>query len=777
MSSPLLSGDDARAALRRFKSSPKYFDVIKTVNFCDHESLGKSTPVNVLYVLDSSFNPPTKAHQFMAWTALHDHLKKNHEREHGQSARLLLLLATANADKTPQPASFEDRLVMMHMLALELKAQIALHAETALQAIDIGVTKFPLFTDKATSITTSDAYALPMQQIFLMGFDTLMRILNPKYYADKRLRPLDDFFTPYKILVTLRADEDWGTLDYQRQFIEAIASGSLDMLGGNSWWAQQIEIAAGVITSDDGAVSSTKVRAAAKSGDRGKLVRLVCSEVAEYVIDRKIYHIVTDYGVRIAEVLAMMEYLIRLAQVHETFRKPELEALAALHGIDVQFVFYDEQSPFCIVRLGDERSAATLVSRSILTKGIYELWGHGTTYEELHVDVKARTPHLWDKFKKRSFKFTFDTYMGKRDSEEKTGIIQAFSYLGLEGPIKMTNPDEEFVVFEEYEKVNDTPPSILRKLYFARFISHGSREVPDKYDLKKRNYISTTSMDAELTLITANMALAAPGKLFYDPFVGTGSFCVAMAHFGAHTLGSDIDGRSFRGSGKQRHKADAKTPTSPIGLVSNLQQYGLEGRFVECFTSDLTNTPLLAERPFLDGIICDPPYGIREGLKVLGHRDGGRREPVVVDGTPTHYMDGYVPPKKPYSFDSMIDDILQFAAVTLVPDGRIAFWMPTANEDDVELEIPSNPNLELVSVCVQVFNKWSRRLLTYQRKHSQLIVVERKKQSINASADELNPFRKHVSFQSSTSVGTWFLGVTNDLLQYFSPTVSGKAKQ
>lgn len=38
-----------------------------------------------------------------------------------------------------------------------------------------------------------------------------------------------------------------------------------------------------------------------------------------------------------------MEYLIRLAQVHETFRKPELEALATLHGIDVQFVYYDEQ--------------------------------------------------------------------------------------------------------------------------------------------------------------------------------------------------------------------------------------------------------------------------------------------------------------------------------------------------------------------------------------------------------------------------------------------------
>lgn len=399
----------------------------------------------------------------------------------------------------------------------------------------------------------------------------------------------------------------------------------------------------------------------------------------------------------------------------------------------------------------NEASAARLISRSILTKGIYEFWGYGTTYEELHADVRARTSHLWEKFRNCSFRFAFDTYMGKRDSKEKTSIIQSFSYLDFQGPIKMNHPDEEFMIFEEYEKLVDTnsttgvpPPSKLRKLYFARFIANGSREAPDRYDLKKRNYISTTSMDAELTLITANMALAAPGKLFYDPFVGTGSFCVAMAHFGAHTLGSDIDGRSFRGAGKQRHKLEAKAPASPIGLVSNLQQYGLEGRFIECFTSDLTNTPLLTGRPFLDGIICDPPYGIREGLKVLGYRDGGKREPVVVDGTPTHYMDGYVPPKKPYSFDFMIDDILQFAAMSLVPEGRISFWMPTANEEDVELEIPSNPNLELVSVCVQTFNKWSRRLLTYKRTHSELIVVERTMQSKNASADELNPFRKHV---------------------------------
>lgn len=293
----------------------------------------------------------------------------------------------------------------------------------------------------------------------------------------------------------------------------------------------------------------------------------------------------------------------------------------------------------------------------------------------------------------------------------------------------MGNPDEEFCIFEEYDRVvqdaatprkEASPHTIplLEKLYFGRYIASSSRDVIDRYDLKKRQYISTTSMDAELTLVTANMAHAAPGRLFFDPFVGTGSFCVAVAHFGAHTLGSDIDGRSFKGP-------KVHDRSKQIGLLDNLKQYELEGRFIETFTSDLTNTPL-RDVQFLDGIICDPPYGIREGLKVLGPRDGKTAVEVVVDGIPTHKyvytpyvprlaididknlfcrMEGYVPPKKPYSFVAMIDDILDFAAHTLVFGGRLSFWMPTANEDDEALEIPSHPQLRLVSMSIQPFNK------------------------------------------------------------------------
>lgn len=219
----------------------------------------------------------------------------------------------------------------------------------------------------------------------------------------------------------------------------------------------------------------------------------------------------------------------------------------------------------------------------------------------------------------------------------------------------MKDPDEEFWVLEEYVSDVESPAVQAaiataeeqqepKRIYFGRWLERSSRDIVNKYDLKKREYISTTSMDAELSLVTANMALAAPGKLFFDPFVGTGSFCVAAAHFGALTIGSDIDGRSFRGKGKCRPTDKEKKEVKgegegegeePIGLLRNFQQYDLVSKFVDVFSSDLTHTPL-RDRQFLDGIICDPPYGVREGLRVLGTRDGRGKEPVIIDGVPAH---------------------------------------------------------------------------------------------------------------------------------------------
>lgn len=45
----------------------------------------------------------------------------------------------------------------------------------------------------------------------------------------------------------------------------------------------------------------------------------------------------------------MMEYLVRMAQIHETFRVPELRALARIEGIEMEVVEYDDDVSFFFV--------------------------------------------------------------------------------------------------------------------------------------------------------------------------------------------------------------------------------------------------------------------------------------------------------------------------------------------------------------------------------------------------------------------------------------------
>lgn len=182
----------------------------------------------------------------------------------------------------------------------------------------------------------------------------------------------------------------------------------------------------------------------------------------------------------------------------------------------------------------------------------------------------------------------------------------------------MRNAEQTFTIFEEFEYGVSTP----KRIYFARLIAGSQRHVLYKYSLKTREYINTTSMDSELALLTANITMAGPNKIFYDPFVGTGSFPIACSHFGASTMGSDIDGRMVRG----KDSKDIKT---------NFRQYGLLDKYLDGFISDLTHCPLRVQR-ILDGITCDPPYGVREGLKVLGTKDGSGKEAVFINGEAAH---------------------------------------------------------------------------------------------------------------------------------------------
>ncbi|KAJ5502231.1 Cytidylyltransferase [Penicillium fimorum] len=270
--------------LKRFISSTKDFEVLTTIP-PDH-----SAESETLYVLDSSFNPPTRAHLRIASTALLENPKPR--------PRLLLLLATQNADKPAKPASFEDRLVMMELFARDLRTHLAsspafsgsglTHGIETLPLIDIGVTKKPYFVDKAAAIEASDSYPVALEQVHLTGYDTLIRIFDSKYYPpDYTLKPLEPFLSKHRLRVTMRPSDEWGEREEQLEYVAALARGDREGEGGRREWAERIQLVNGRAPMDR-PVSSTRAREALKSAPQD-LNWLVPEHVRQFVLSEQPY--------------------------------------------------------------------------------------------------------------------------------------------------------------------------------------------------------------------------------------------------------------------------------------------------------------------------------------------------------------------------------------------------------------------------------------------------------------------------------------------------------
>ncbi|KAJ2840435.1 hypothetical protein FBU31_000414 [Coemansia sp. 'formosensis'] len=403
-------------------------------------------------------------------------------------------------------------------------------------------------------------------------------------------------------------------------------------------------------------------------------------------------------------------FLVYFAQFHEEFRLPELDSLSILENVPIAYdvATYSPESPFLLIEVESAALAAKLVRRGILIRYIIEYWGSGATYEELFSHLK-QDPSRWSDYMTCSFKFTVDAFGRSLTQKEKVSAIESFSFMACEGPIKMKNPDVEFFVCEDYG-APDTPQPLEtpKKIWFGRLLNQGSRDLIDKFDVKKRTYLGNTTMDAELSLVMANQALARPHALVYDPFVGTGSFLLTCSHFGAYSLGSDIDGRQIRGTAGFRRGVN--------GISANLAQYGLGDRVLDTAVFDICRNPW-RPGPLFDAIVTDPPYGVRAGAKRLGRRSGNdpERSLRVVDGVENFRRSDYLPPTVPYEMSDVIGDLLGFAAEKLVVGGRLVYWLPTVAGEYDPKDLPTHPVLRVVANSEQPFGGWSRRLVTMEK--------------------------------------------------------------
>lgn len=265
-----------------------------------------------LVVLDSSFNPPTAAHLRMATSAVAG------ENLPGP-VRLLLVLGVDNADKAVGPAALEQRLGMMWAFARDVRNGLDGTGSGSSGgregvSIDVCLSKQPYFHDKSEAIAASNFYKVDegeeaaeasntkTEQVILVGYDTLIRILDPKYYGtsttdvgavDVKETPvrkaLGPFFERARLRVTARTDAEWGGKDDQAAYLDGLVNGDgLQKIGGNGEWAKRIETVEGRKEGEP-LVSSTLAREAAKGKDWARFGELVSHGVKRWAEGEKLY--------------------------------------------------------------------------------------------------------------------------------------------------------------------------------------------------------------------------------------------------------------------------------------------------------------------------------------------------------------------------------------------------------------------------------------------------------------------------------------------------------
>ncbi|GMK59924.1 hypothetical protein CspeluHIS016_0901410 [Cutaneotrichosporon spelunceum] len=417
----------------------------------------------------------------------------------------------------------------------------------------------------------------------------------------------------------------------------------------------------------------------------------------------------------------MPRYFIRGSLEHPSFRLPEIHAIAELFGFQVRVISEEPEKGILIVDVDSEEHIERLLDRGILVFFACELYAHTQTYEELQVAMRERAAEgVFEPYMDKSWKIAVECVNNHATDRRSLDVINSFGWIGLRGKIDLRKPQCELVVLEDYKHATiHTKEARLERdgkfqdVYFGRRIGFSrARPLINAHEVKHRAFFGNTSMESEMGLLMAGQACPAPGKIMYDPFVGTGSCLYGVAHWGSLVLGSDIDARQFRGKEKGKNIVP--------GIMRSAKQYGIDQRFLDNMCFDITNGPW-RRGGVLDAIITDPPYGVRAGAKRLGKASTRKRnvlrdEPFLMpDGTYAHQNPDYVPPSKPYELVDLTKDLVQLARYLLVPGGRLVFFLPTVTDEYDEVDIPvveGMKELKWGEGSVQSFGRWGRRLIT-----------------------------------------------------------------
>ena len=141
-----------------------------------------------LGIFPASFNPPTKAHVALIRRA----------SRVGHLDEMLVVLDAQAMDKELFGARLEDRVAMLKRLFQRDPK------------ISIGISNRGLFVEKLAPLR--GFYPAPIAFTFILGFDTILRVMDKKYYKNLK-DSLDKLFKESRFIVANRGEQDREAFD------------------------------------------------------------------------------------------------------------------------------------------------------------------------------------------------------------------------------------------------------------------------------------------------------------------------------------------------------------------------------------------------------------------------------------------------------------------------------------------------------------------------------------------------------------------------------------
>ncbi|KCV69313.1 hypothetical protein, variant [Fonticula alba] len=378
---------------------------------------------------------------------------------------------------------------------------------------------------------------------------------------------------------------------------------------------------------------------------------------------------------------------------------------------------FSQPSPFIYVYLPNEAAARAIARRSILVRAILREWASATSYEELLDQIRNDPPgDMVDFPAGKTFAMRVEGYHQRLSIEYQREMINRIGEccppaVYERGRVNLRSPDVTWCLIEEY--ISRGP---LQRVYFGTRVAEGIRvtdHLLDRFRLNRRSYLGTTAMDPELAFLMANMACSAPGRVVLDPFVGTGSLLLSVAALvpGVQVLGTDIDPRTVRGLGRpvagSRPGTNALTNFQEIGLAHSVDLVLCDASRSPWRLPGFTGQSTARLAGFVDAIIADPPYGVRESAQQLTQRL--RPRSCAEPNDERYILKTNYPPEQVYA------DLVDFAALHLPVGGRLVYWLAVITEFFTPEDVPRHPAMNLVALCPQSFSRWTRFLVVMEK--------------------------------------------------------------